>query len=121
VRGLFGKPDQPLVVPKYFDRYLLDTPLAVLNVVRLEFGCLRQQVLLMLSMARTVLDPHSEELFFEVARADDIADILHKEILECLSLIGKQELTDKQVEEYSRLTQVDDTLSLEFALIDKFR
>jgi phosphate:Na+ symporter len=102
--------DQPLVTPKYLDRHLLATPSAALNVVRLEIGHLGQQVMLMLATARTALGSHSEELFLEVEKADDIADILHREILEYLSLIGKRELTEKQIDEYFLLTQAADTL-----------
>ncbi len=102
--------DQPLIVPKYLDEHLLETPSAALNVVRLEVGHLGQQVLLMLATAHRALEEQSVDLFRDVEKADDAADILHKAILEYLNAIGKRELTSQQIEEYFRLAQAVDTL-----------
>ena len=54
------------------------TPSAALNVVRLEVGHLGQQVLLMLATAHRALEEQSVDLFRDVEKADDAADILHK-------------------------------------------
>ncbi len=102
--------DQPLIAPKYLDEHLLETPSAALNVVRLEIGHLGQQVLLMLATAHRALEEQSVDLFRDVEKADDAADILHKDILEYLNAIGKRELTGQQIEEYFRLAQAVDTL-----------
>ena len=101
---------QPIIVPKYLDRHLLDTPSAALNVVRMEIGQLGYQVLLMMSMATTALEKQSDGLFHEIEKSDDLADILHNAIIEYLSLIGKHQLTEAQAQDYFRLTQAADTL-----------
>ena len=102
--------EQPIIVPKYLDRHLLDTPSAALNVVRMEIGQLGYQVLLMMSMAITALEKQSDGLFHEIEKSDDLADILHSAIIEYLSLIGKHQLTEAQAQDYFRLTQAADTL-----------
>ena len=102
--------EQPIIVPKYLDRHLLDTPSAALNVVRMEIGQLGYQVLLMMSMAITALEKQSDGLFHEIEKSDDLADILHSAIIEYLSLIGKHQLTEVQAQDYFRLTQAADTL-----------
>ncbi|MCW8893305.1 MAG: Na/Pi symporter, partial [Deltaproteobacteria bacterium] len=100
----------PIITPKYLDNHLLDTPSAALNMARLEIGQLGYQVLLMMSMAQTALEKQSDELFREMEKADDIADILHAAIIEYLSKIGKRQLTELQAQDYFRLTQSADTL-----------
>lgn len=101
---------QPIISPKYLDRHLLDTPSAALNVARMEIGQLGYQVLLMMSMTKTAFEKQSDELYREIEKADDLADILHAEIIEYLSLIGKHQLTESQAQDYFRLTQSTDTL-----------
>jgi len=101
---------QPIITPKFLDNHLLDTPSAALNVARMEVGQLGYQVMMMMSMSRTALEKHSEELFREIEKADDLADILHRSILEYLNSIGKSQLTDSQAKDYFKLTQATDTL-----------
>ncbi len=102
--------DQPIIVPKYLDDRLLDTPSAALNVTRMEIGHLGNQVLLMMAMARSALEKKSEASFRDIEKADDAADILHGAIIEYLNRIGKRQLTEDQTQEYYRLTQAVDTL-----------
>lgn len=101
---------QPIISPKFLDNHLLDTPSAALNVARMEVGQLGYQVMMMMTMSRTALEKHSEELFREIEKADDLADILHRSILEYLNRIGKSQLTDSQAKDYFKLTQATDTL-----------
>lgn len=105
-----GRTGEPLMVPRYLDDQLLNTPAAALDMVRMEIGRLGYQVLLMMSMWRTALEKHSVELFLEIEKADDAADILHAAIIEYLSGIGKGQLTEAQAQDYFRLTQAADTL-----------
>ena len=101
---------QPIIVPKYLDNYLIETPSAALDMVRLEIGQLGYQVVLMMTMATTALEKKSVDLFREIEKADDLADILHRAILEYLSQVGKQSLTDAQSLAYFRLIQAAETL-----------
>ena len=102
--------NQPIIVPKYLDDHLLDTPSAALNMVRMEIGQLGNQVLLMMAMAKTALEKQSTESFRGIEKADDAAEILHRAIIEYLSRIGKRKLTEEQFQEYFNLTQSVDTL-----------
>lgn len=101
---------QPIISPRFLDEYLLETPSAALNMVRMEIGQLGYHVLLMMAVATTALQKQSAELFREIEKADDSADILHAAILKYLSLVGKRSLTASQAADYFRLTQAADTL-----------
>ncbi len=99
-----------IVEPKFLDEELLDTPSMALNVVRMEIGHLGSHIQLMLAQARMALENRDEQLFKEVEKADDAADILHAEIVTFLSRIGKRELTKGQAAEFFQLSQVADNL-----------
>ena len=101
---------QPIVVPKYLEKQLLDTPSAALRLVRMELGHLGEKILLMMAMARKALEARDVELFREIEKADDAADILHAEIVTYLNLAGKRELTDGEASEFFQLSQAADTL-----------
>ena len=109
-------PDRPehlersIATPKFLDEQLLDTPSAALNLVRLEVGQLGEHVLQMMSMTQTALDRQSEDLFREIEKSDDAADILHAAIIEYLNKIGKRPLTEELSLEYFRLVQSVGTL-----------
>ncbi len=104
------KVGQAIVKPKYLDEQLLDTPTAALNLVRLEIGQLGQQIQLMLAMSRRALENRDIEMFREIEKADDAADILHAEIIAYLSRVGKRQLTNAEAQEYYQLSQATDTL-----------
>ncbi|MBN1957507.1 MAG: Na/Pi cotransporter family protein [Desulfuromonadales bacterium] len=101
---------QPIIAPKFLDNHLLETPSAALNVARMEIGQLGYQVMMMMTMAKVALEKQSEDLYREIEKADDLADILHHAILEYLNRIGKSPLTEVQAQDYFRLTQAADTL-----------
>jgi len=101
---------QPIVVPKYLEKQLLDTPSAALRLVRMELGHLGQRILLMMAMSRQALECRDVELFREMEKADDAADILHAEIVSYLNRVGKRELTDTEANEFFQLSQAADTL-----------
>lgn len=101
---------QPIVVPKYLEEQLLDTPSAALRLVRMELGHLGEQILLMLAMSRQALEMRDLELFRAIEKADDAADILHAEIVTYLSRAGKRQLTDVEAQQYFQLSQAADTL-----------
>ncbi len=102
--------EQAIIKPKYLDDLLLDTPSAALNLVRMEIGRLGQQIELMMAMSRQALESRSMEMYREIEKADDAADILHAEILSYLSRVGKRELTGAEAQEYFQLSQATDTL-----------
>lgn len=101
---------QPIVVPKYLEVQLLDTPSAALGLVRMELGHLGEKIQLMMAMSRQALENRDIELFREMEKADDAADILHAEIVTYLSRVGKRELTNSEAQEYFQLSQAADTL-----------
>lgn len=101
---------QPIVEPKYLEKQLLDTPSAALRLVRMELGHLGEKILLMMAMARQALETRDVELFREIEKADDAADILHAEIVAYLNLVGKHELTNIESGEFFQLSQAADTL-----------
>jgi len=105
------KPDEHLIVkPKFLDDELLDTPSLALNLVRMEIGHLGSHIQLMLAQARVALETRDEQLFIEIEKADDAADILHAEIITYLNQVGKRELTKEQSAEFFQLSQVADNL-----------
>jgi phosphate:Na+ symporter len=99
-----------IIEPKFLDEQLLDTPSMALNVVRLEIGHLGEHIQLMLAQARSALETRDEQLFKEVEKADDAADILHAEIVTYLSRIGKRELSKEQADEFFQLSKIADNL-----------
>ena len=114
VTWLVGEPPvaavQPIVEPKYLEKRLLDNPSAALRLVRMELGHLGEKILLMMAMARQALETRDVELYREIEKADDAADILHSEIVSYLNLAGKHELTDSEAQEFFQLSQAADTL-----------
>ncbi|MBD1401647.1 Na/Pi cotransporter family protein [Pelobacter sp. M08fum] len=100
----------PVVVPKYLDERLLDTPAAALNLVRMEIGRLGQEVVQMTETIWPALQKNDNQLFREVQRRDDVIDLLHTEIINYLSMLGKKELTEDQAHDYYLLSQAADTL-----------
>ena len=101
---------QPIVEPKYLENRLLDNPSAALRLVRMELGHLGEKILLMMAMARQALETRDVDLFREIEKADDAADILHSEIVSYLNLAGKHELTESEANEFYQLSQAADTL-----------
>ncbi|HEY5674962.1 MAG TPA: Na/Pi cotransporter family protein [Malonomonas sp.] len=101
---------QPIVVPKYLEEQLLDTPSAALGLVRLELGHLGEQVQFMMLMSRQALESRDPALFREIEKADDASDILHAAIVAYLSRLGKRQLTNAEAQEYFQLSQAADTL-----------
>lgn len=100
----------PIIVPKYLDKRLLDTPAAALNLVRMEVGHLGQEVLMMAQSIWPALKKFDNKLFRDVQKRDDAVDLLHSEIISYLSLLGKRELTEEQSHDYYVLSQAADTL-----------
>ena len=100
----------PIIAPKYLDKRLLDTPAAALNLVRMEVGHLGQEVLQMTQSIWPALKKFDNKLFRDVQKRDDAVDMLHGEIINYLSLLGKRELTEEQAHEYYVLSQAADTL-----------
>jgi len=103
-----GKP--PVIVPQYLDARLLDTPAAALNLVRMEIGHMGQEVAQMTQAIWPALEKLDHHLFREVQKRDDAIDLLHTEIINYLSLLGKKELTEDQAHDYYLLSQAADTL-----------
>ncbi len=101
-------PGKEIIRPRYLNEELLETPSLALNVARLEIGRLGHQILLMLAQTKVALETRDGQLFKEIEKMDDAADILHAAILEYLGQIGRQSLTESENEEYFRLTHTAD-------------
>ncbi len=102
--------DKVIIAPKYLEEQLLNTPSVALRMARMEIGRLGEQILLMMAMTKTALVKRDGEMFREIEKADDAADILHAEIVAYLNRIGKRQLTTEEAQEFFCLSQSADTL-----------
>lgn len=88
---------------KFLNPALLDTPSMALELARFEIAHLGEQILLMLAMARQAFRKRDERAFRDLAKQDDVADLLYAEIASYLSRLGKRALSDTESGEYYRL------------------
>ena len=101
-------PDKPMeegviVRAKYLDKELLTTPALALERTRLEIGHMGERVKAMLDgMMPTILTGDRDSLK-EIAKMDDEVDILHGHIIEYLSQISRQGLSDRESHEFLNL------------------
>jgi phosphate:Na+ symporter len=97
------EPPTVLVEPKYLDAQLLTTPSLALNNVRLELGHMGGYVMAMIEGLGSALANRDAEALQAIVRADDRVDVLHQRILEYLSKIRGQAMSDAEAEEFQRL------------------
>jgi phosphate:Na+ symporter len=82
---------------------LLTTPSLALNNVRLELGHMGGYVMAMIEGLGSALANRDAEALQAIVRADDRVDVLHQRILEYLSKIRGQAMSDAEAEEFQRL------------------
>ncbi len=100
----------PIISPRYLNDQLMDTPTMALNLARLEIGHLGEIVLKMLGDTRRALETRDLNLFREIEKQDDAADILHSQIQTYLNRVGKRELTKEESQEFFTLSHTADSL-----------
>ena len=94
-------PDRPeeeekaIVTPRFLDRKILDVPSLALENVRFELGHVGEIVSDMYDMLWLAFQNRDRDLLDEVALMDDKVDILSEQILEYMSGIQQEELTDE--------------------------
>lgn len=109
-------PDKPaamerlIIIPKFLDEDLLDTPAMALDLARLEVGHLGEQVLLMMLQAQDAIQKRNAVMLSELEKQDDAVDILYAAINTYLNRIGKHTLSEEESREYFRISQANANL-----------
>jgi phosphate:Na+ symporter len=102
-----------LVEPKYLDTQLLETPALALNNVRLELGHMGGYVKDMIAGLRPAAINRDIDALQAIVQADDKVDLLQQRILEYLSKIRGQAMSEQEAETYQRIMNA--TMHLETA------
>ena len=109
-------PDKPvkekiIVEPIYLEKDVLGIPSMALEQVRFEIGHMGELIKQMLSTLRTAANERDRKGCDEVRKLDDQVDILHDAILEYMSDIRQEPLTDKESHRFQALMSA--TVNLE--------
>ncbi|MEA3291173.1 MAG: Na/Pi symporter [Pseudomonadota bacterium] len=109
-------PDRPveekiIIEPRYLDVDVVAIPAMALEQVRFELGHLGEIIGRMFSTLRSGVREGNKQKCDEVLKLDDQVDILHDAILEYLSDIRQEPLTDKQSDRFQALMSA--TVNLE--------
>ena len=99
------------IAPRFLDDAVLEVPSLALERVRQELSRVCAIILDMLETSRQALRSNNPHKLRSLKRADDDVDRLEKACIRYLSLIRKQELTDKESREHQALMIA--TVSLE--------
>ena len=105
------EPEKIIIRPRYLDAELLDVPAMALEQVRFELGHMGEIITGMFATLRSAVAKRDRETCESVLKMDDQVDILHEAILEYLSEIRQQPLTDRQSTEFQALMSA--TINLE--------
>lgn len=107
------KPEEGKIIvrPKYLDSEMLTIPSMALERVRFEIGHMGEIITGMLARLDEGFLQRDRQKLEEVALLDDKVDILNEAILEYLSQIRQQTLTDRQSTEFQSLMSA--TVNLE--------
>jgi phosphate:Na+ symporter len=109
-----GKPEaeeKVIVRPKYLDVEMITVPAMALERVRFEIGHMGEIISAMLTRLDEAFLERDKSKLDEVMMTDDKVDVLNDAILEYLSEVRQQPLTDRQSEEFQRLMSA--TINLE--------
>jgi phosphate:Na+ symporter len=100
-----AKPEAEKVIvrPRYLDVELITIPTMALDRVRFEIGHMGEIISAMLGRLDEGFLERDTRKFDEVMMMDDKVDVLNDAILEYLSEVRQQPLTDRQSEEFQRL------------------
>ena len=109
-------PDRPLskktiIKPLFLNKELVSVPGMALEQVRFEIGHMGEIINKMFAGLRDAVDKRDREGCIDVLKMDDQVDILHDAILEYLSEIHVEPLTDRQSDEFQSLMSA--TINLE--------
>jgi phosphate:Na+ symporter len=96
----FLVPDKPvvekvIVKPKYLDRQLLEVPTVALENVRFEVGHMGEIASDMLTTLWLAYQTRSRDMVDEAVKMDDKVDVLSEQILEYMSEIQQESLSDE--------------------------
>jgi len=100
-----------IVRPKYLDREMLEIPSMALERVRFELGHMGEIISDMLARLEEGFLQRDKHKLEEVTMMDDKVDILNDAILEYLSEVRQQTLTDRQSSEFQSMMST--TINLE--------
>jgi phosphate:Na+ symporter len=105
------EPEKIIIRPRYLDAGLIEVPAMALEQVRFELGHMGEIITGMFASLRSAVVSRDRETCERVLKMDDQVDILHEAILEYLSEIRQQPLTDRQSMEFQALMSA--TINLE--------
>jgi phosphate:Na+ symporter len=105
------EPEKIIIRPRYLDAELIEMPAMALEGVRLELGHMGEIITGMFATLRSAFAERDRATCERVLKMDDQVDILHEAILEYLSEIRQQPLTDRQSMEFQALMSA--TINLE--------
>ena len=113
---MWALPDKPvqekiIVKPVFLDREVIQVPSVALQNVRSEIGHMGESINEMMSGIQTAWQTRDRETLDRILKLDDKVDILHEAILQYLSEIRRQSLTDLQSREFQALMSA--TVNLE--------
>jgi phosphate:Na+ symporter len=100
-----------IVRPKFLDAEMITIPAMALERVRFEIGHMGEIISEMISRLDEGFLERNKQRFEDVMMLDDKVDVLNDAILEYLSEIRQQTLTDRESEEFQRLMSA--TVNLE--------
>ncbi len=105
------EPEKIIIRPRYLDAELIEVPAMALEGVRLELGHMGEIITGMFASLRSAVAERDRATCERVLKMDDQVDILHEAILEYLSEIRQNPLTDRQSMEFQALMSA--TINLE--------
>ena len=103
--------EKVIVRPRFLDPELIRVPAMALERVRFEIGHMGEIITAMLAATRAGFLKRDPEKFEAVLKMDDQVDVLHMAILDYLSEVRQQVLTDHQSEQFQALMSA--TVNLE--------
>ncbi len=95
--------EKVIVTPKYLDAAVIEVPSVALERVRLELGHMGEIITDMISSMQQAWLERDRATLDAVLKMDDKVDVLHEAILEYLSEIRRETLTDRQSREFQAL------------------
>ena len=120
------KKEKVIVEPKFLDKEVLQMPALALEQVRFEIGHMGGILVSMFASLRDAMQKNDVHLIEKAQKMDDQIDILHEKILEYLSELRQQPLTDEQSDIFRtlmsatiNLEQLADVIETELAMIGR--
>jgi phosphate:Na+ symporter len=120
------KKEKIIVEPKFLDKEVLQMPALALEQVRFEIGHMGGILVSMFANLRDAMQKNDVHLIEKAQKMDDQIDILYEKILEYLSQLRQQPLTDEQSDIFRtlmsatiNLEQLADVIETELATIGR--